>query len=68
MRELSFLNKGISITFTDKREKDKDGNFVGEVFHSTEGLKVYSLFRRKPIIAHVISMDNEKEKFLLRLP
>ena len=28
MRELSFLNKGITITFTDKRELDKDGNFV----------------------------------------
>jgi DNA gyrase subunit B len=31
-------------------------------FHSTEGLKIYSLFRWKSgaIIAHVISMDNEK--------
>jgi DNA gyrase subunit B len=37
MRELSFLNKGITITFTDKRELDKDGNFVSEIFHSTEG-------------------------------
>jgi DNA gyrase subunit B len=25
MRELSYLNKGITITFTDKRELDKDG-------------------------------------------
>jgi DNA gyrase/topoisomerase IV subunit B len=41
MRELSFLNKGITITFTDKRELDKDGNFVSEIFHSTEGLKEY---------------------------
>ena len=63
MRELSFLNKGITITFTDKREKDKDGNFVSEVFHSTEGLKEYIRYldgNREPIIGHVISMDSEK--------
>jgi DNA gyrase subunit B len=63
MRELSYLNKGITITFTDKREVDKDGNFVQEVFHSDEGLKEYIRYldgNREPIIAHVISMDNEK--------
>ncbi|MFC6877488.1 DNA topoisomerase (ATP-hydrolyzing) subunit B [Flavobacterium myungsuense] len=63
MRELSFLNKGITITFTDKREVDKDGNFVQEVFHSTEGLKEYIRYldgNREPIISHVISMDSEK--------
>jgi DNA gyrase subunit B len=43
--ELPHLNKGITITFTDKRELDKDGNFVCEIFHSDEGLKEYSLFR-----------------------
>ena len=32
MRELSFLNKGITITLTDKRNVDKDGNFISEVF------------------------------------
>ena len=63
MRELSYLNKGITITFTDKRELDKDGNFVQEVFHSDEGLKEYIRYldgNREPIISHVISMDNEK--------
>ena len=63
MRELSFLNKGITITFTDKREKDKDGNFIQEIFHSDEGLKEYIRYldgNREPIISHVISMDNEK--------
>jgi DNA gyrase subunit B len=50
-------------TFTDKRELDKDGNFF-EIFHSDEGLKEYIRYldvNREPIIAHVISMDNEKE-------
>jgi len=63
MRELSFLNKGITITFTDKREKDDKGEFKVEVFHSDEGLKEYIRYldgNREPIISHVISMDNEK--------
>lgn len=63
MRELSFLNKGLTITLTDKRETDKDGNFVGEVFHSDEGLKEYIRYldgNREPIISHVISMETDK--------
>ncbi len=65
MRELSFLNKGVTITFTDKRVIDKDGNFQSEIFHSTEGLKEYIRYldgNREPIISHVISMDNEKSE------
>ncbi|HOZ75011.1 MAG TPA: ATP-binding protein, partial [Flavobacterium sp.] len=30
MRELSFLNKGITITFTDRREVEEDGKFRSE--------------------------------------
>ncbi|KGO92588.1 DNA topoisomerase (ATP-hydrolyzing) subunit B [Flavobacterium subsaxonicum] len=63
MRELSFLNKGITITLTDKREKDDKGEFLSEVFHSDEGLKEYIRFldgNREPIISHVISMESEK--------
>ncbi|UOK41264.1 MULTISPECIES: DNA topoisomerase (ATP-hydrolyzing) subunit B [Flavobacterium] len=63
MRELAYLNKGITISLTDKRETDKDGNFVGETFHSKEGLKEFVKFldgNRVPIIGHVISMENEK--------
>ncbi|MEO4004672.1 DNA topoisomerase (ATP-hydrolyzing) subunit B [Flavobacterium sp. CAU 1735] len=63
MRELSFLNKGITITLTDRRETDKEGNFVGEVFHSKEGLKEFVKFldgNREPIIGHVISMESDK--------
>ncbi len=63
MRELSFLNKGITIHFTDKREKDDKGEFLSETFHSDEGLKEYIRFldgNREPIISHVISMENEK--------
>ena len=63
LRELSFLNKGINITLTDKRELDKDGNFVSENFHSEEGLKEFVKFldkSRVPIIGKVISMESDK--------
>ncbi|KAF2516914.1 DNA topoisomerase (ATP-hydrolyzing) subunit B [Flavobacterium salilacus subsp. salilacus] len=63
MRELSFLNKGITITLTDKREKNDKGEFLSEVFHSDEGLKEFVRFldgNREPIISHVISMETDK--------
>jgi DNA gyrase subunit B len=63
MRELSFLNKGITITLTDKRFTNDKGEFEGEVFHSKEGLKEFVRFLdsgREPIISHVIGMENEK--------
>ncbi|MCW9036581.1 ATP-binding protein, partial [Altibacter sp.] len=41
MRELSFLNKGITITLTDKRQTDEKGEIVTETFHSEEGLKEF---------------------------
>ena len=63
LRELAFLNKGITITITDKRNKDEEGNFIGETFHSTEGLKEFIRYldaTREPLIADVISMEGEK--------
>lgn len=63
MRELAFLNKGITISITDKRVQNEDGTYQGETFFSEEGLKEYIRFldgNREPIISHVISMDNEK--------
>jgi len=63
MRELSFLNKGITITITDRREKDKDGEFVSEVFHSDEGLKEFIKFldgNRESLIKNIIAMEGQK--------
>ena len=63
MRELSFLNKGITITLTDKREKNDKDEFLSEIFHSEEGLKEFVKFldgNREPIIASVISMETDK--------
>ncbi len=63
MRELSYLNKGITITLTDKRHQDDDGNDVTETFFSEEGLKEFVRFldtSRSAIIGDVISMEGEK--------
>ncbi|MBS1689239.1 MAG: DNA topoisomerase (ATP-hydrolyzing) subunit B, partial [Bacteroidetes bacterium] len=38
LRELSFLNKGISITLTDVREKDEEGKDHSETFYSEGGI------------------------------
>ncbi|WP_432411535.1 DNA topoisomerase (ATP-hydrolyzing) subunit B [Rasiella sp. SM2506] len=63
LRELAFLNKGITITLLDKRETDEKGEFIGETFHSDEGLPEFIRFldgNREPLIAGVISMEGEK--------
>src|SRR5699024_1583525 len=63
LRELAFLNKGLTIKLEDEREYDKDGNYRGEVFFSEEGLKEYIKFldgNREPIISEIISMEGEK--------
>ena len=62
MRELSFLNKGITISLTDKRTK-VDDEYVKEVFKSEEGLKEFIRFldeNREPLTSDVISMEGEK--------
>ncbi len=63
MRELSFLNKGITISILDNRKKDKDGNPVSESFHSKEGLSEFIKYldeSREPIINNIIKMEGEK--------
>ena len=63
MRELSFLNKGITISILDNRKKDKDGNPISESFHSKEGLSEFIKYldeSREPIINNIIKMEGEK--------
>src|SRR5690554_6132676 len=63
LRELSFLNRGITIYLTDQRHKDENGEYEREKFHSKEGLKEFIQFldgNREPIISSVISMEGEK--------
>ena len=44
VRELSYLNKGISITLTDERTPDEDGKFRSQTFFSEGGLKEFVRF------------------------
>jgi len=63
MRELSFLNKGIIINLTDLREKDEEGEFITERFHSEGGLSEFVLFidqNREKLMPAVMSMEGEK--------
>jgi DNA gyrase subunit B len=63
MRELSFLNKGITIHLTDERLENEDGTHPEEIFHSDEGLKEFVRFldgNREAIISDIISMEGEK--------
>lgn len=63
MRELSFLNKGIAITLTDKRRQDEEGNDVSERFYSERGLKEFVEFidmNREKLMEDVIHMEGEK--------
>ena len=63
LRELSYLNKGITITLTDKRNQDDEGNDITETFKSTEGLPEFIRYldsTREQLTANVISMEGEK--------
>ena len=64
MRELAFLNAGISITLTDKRP-DEEGNLrQPEVFHAKEGLKEFVRYvdrHRTSIIGDPICLKTEKD-------
>jgi DNA gyrase subunit B len=63
MRELSFLNKGITVTITDFREKLEDGSFKNDVFYSDRGLSEFVEFldgNREMLIDKVIAIEGEK--------
>ena len=63
MRELSFLNKGITISITDNRVETKKGEKKSETFHSKEGLSEFIKYideSREPIISNIIKMEGEK--------
>ena len=66
LRELAYLNKGITISLTDLREKDEEGNPRTETFHSEEGVKEFVRFlnnqnNNTPLIDDVIYLNTEKQ-------
>ncbi len=64
LRELAYLNKGITLRLTDERRKNDDGSFVSETFYSEQGLVEFVKYldgTRVPLIEEVIYMEGEKQ-------
>ena len=64
MRELAFLNKGITLTLTDKRQVDENGKHTVVTFHSEGGLREFAQYldrNREALISDVIYFEGERE-------
>lgn len=63
LRELSFLNKGITLTILDEREKDEEGSQVNQSFYSVNGLKDFIDYldaNREKLMPDAIAIEGEK--------
>jgi DNA gyrase subunit B len=66
LRELAFLNKGISITLTDERE----GEQKAETFHAQGGIREFVAYlnaNRKPLHPDVIAIETERDDIAIDL-
>jgi len=64
LRELAFLNKGVSLTLNDERETNEDGSEKKETFHSEGGLKEFVKFldgNRQSLIPEPIYVEGVKQ-------
>ncbi len=64
LRDLAFLNAGITLTLTDKRELNSDGQARTETFYSKTGLEEFVRYidaSKEPLIEHVIHLDTERQ-------
>ena len=64
MRELAFINKGIRIELTDKRNKDEKGQDIFNSYYSEGGLREFAEFldrNRESLIPDVIYFEGEKD-------
>lgn len=64
LRELSFLNKGITLTLVDKREQNEDGADKTDVFLSQGGLQEFVKFldgTRSALIPNPIYLEGIKQ-------
>ena len=63
LRELAYLNAGITLSLTDKRVIHEDGTCKVEIFHSEEGLKEFVEYideAREKLIDNIIHIMTEK--------
>ena len=64
LRDLAYLNAGITLTLTDMRDIDSDGKPRTETFYSKEGLKEFVKFidsNKEPLIPDVIHLNTERQ-------
>ncbi len=70
LRELAYLNKGISLTLTDQREKDDEGNFLADTFYSEGGLVEYVKHLdevRTPLIPEPIYVEGSRDNVIVEV-
>ncbi len=70
LRELAYLNKGITLTICDEREKNEAGEFLNETFLSKNGLRDFINYldaNREKLIPEPISMEGEKSNIPLEI-
>jgi DNA gyrase subunit B len=70
LRELAYLNKGITLTLTDEREKDDKGNFIADTFFSKDGLSDFINYldaNREKLIPEPICMEGERNNIPLEI-
>ena len=63
LRDLAFLNAGITLTLTDMRELDEKGEPRKDVFYSKEGLKEFVKYideGKQPLIEDIIHLSTER--------
>jgi DNA gyrase subunit B len=64
LRELAFLNAGITLTITDKRVVKENGSYRSERFYSENGLKEFVQYidrTKEPLITEPIHIVTEKQ-------
>ncbi len=64
LKELAFLNKGIHLSITDKRERDFDGNCNGENNFSSEKFRYEYYFSETGLKEFVQYLDETREKLI----
>ncbi|WP_305478450.1 DNA topoisomerase (ATP-hydrolyzing) subunit B [Duncaniella muris] len=64
LRDLAFLNAGITLTLTDMRKVDEAGNPRREVFYSRDGLREFVQYldsNKESLINDVIHLNTERQ-------
>jgi DNA gyrase subunit B len=70
LRELSFLNPGITIYLTDHREQDEKGEYRSDKFLSEGGLREFVEYidsTREKLIAEPIYIENDKTEIPIQV-